>query len=63
MPDSDEYLTTEEVAGLFKVPVWTVRKWRSRGTGPRGSVIGRHVRYRRSECERWADERLDARAS
>lgn len=55
----DEYLDTEEVAALFKVPVWTVRKWRSTGRGPRGVRLGRHVRYLRSDCLTWAQHQAD----
>lgn len=53
---SDELLTSDEVAEFFKVPVWTVRKWRASGTGPKGVRVGRHVRYWRSECVRWANQ-------
>jgi predicted DNA-binding transcriptional regulator AlpA len=55
MSDShDEYLMNDEVAAHFKVSPWTVRKWRSQGSGPPGVKVGRHVRYLRSACDRWA---------
>ena len=48
-----EWLTTEELAAWLNVPIDTVRRWRYTGTGPRGTKIGRHVRYRRSDVETW----------
>jgi excisionase family DNA binding protein len=52
-------LSTEEVAAWLQVPAKTVHQWRYRGTGPRGAKVGRHVRYRRSEVERWLAARED----
>ena len=48
-----EWLTTEELAGLLKVPVPTVRAWRHNGSGPSGVRLGRHVRYRRTAVATW----------
>lgn len=55
----DVFLTTDELAARYKVPVETVRKWRSEGTGPQGARFGKHVRYRLSDVERWERERFD----
>jgi excisionase family DNA binding protein len=54
MPD---LLTLVEVAAELRVPVETLRKWRARGTGPRAAKVGRHLRYRRAEVDRWLAER------
>lgn len=59
---NDDWLDTDELAALFKVPAWTVRKWRANGTGPRGTKLGRHVRYLRSEALRWAESHSDPAA-
>ncbi len=48
-----EWLTTEELAELLKVPVQTVRAWRHNGSGPAAVRLGRHVRYRRSTVGAW----------
>lgn len=48
-----EWLTTEELAELLRVPVPTVRVWRHNGSGPEGVRFGRHVRYRRSTVGAW----------
>lgn len=51
--DGGEWLTTEELATLLKVPVPTVRAWRHNGSGPEGVRLGRHVRYRRTAIGAW----------
>ncbi|MBA3737333.1 MAG: helix-turn-helix domain-containing protein [Actinobacteria bacterium] len=51
------FISTEDLAEEFGVPVATVRRWRYMGDGPSGIKLGRHVRYERSEVERWLAER------
>lgn len=46
-----------EVAEYLGVPVDTLYAWRYRGIGPRGSKVGRHVRYRWEDVDRWLDEK------
>ena len=46
---------------MLGVPVATVYAWRSRGQGPRGLKIGRHVRYRLSDVEEWVESCEDTR--
>jgi excisionase family DNA binding protein len=48
--------TTAEVAEYLKVPEHTLVQWRYKGTGPRYSSVGRHVRYRWADVDRWIDE-------
>lgn len=63
MPDgsgdrpSDELLTLQEVAAMLKVPVTTLRKWRTGGTAPRGFRLGKYVRFRRSSVEAFIREK------
>jgi excisionase family DNA binding protein len=52
-------LTVEELAAELQVPVGTVRRWRRYGTGPVGTRVGKHVRYRRADIERWLDANRD----
>jgi excisionase family DNA binding protein len=49
-----------DVAKYLGVPLRTVYRWRSRGNGPRGYRVGRHVRYRCSDVERWLEHHRDA---
>jgi excisionase family DNA binding protein len=52
-----EVLTATEAAAYLQVPVETLRRWRSIGSGPRHAKVGRHVRYRRAALDRWFEER------
>ena len=49
-----------EVASYLGVPLRTVYRWRTRGDGPRGYRVGRHVRYRVGDVERWLERHRDA---
>lgn len=51
---ASQWLTIDDVAEHFRVPLATVRDWRARGRGPQGVRIGRHVRYRPEAVEAWA---------
>lgn len=53
----DELLSICEVAAILKVPVTTLRKWRSAGNGPRGFRLGKYVRFRRSSVDRFISDR------
>ena len=54
----DQLLTVEDLAEYLEVPVATVYAWRHRRQGPPGFRVGRHLRFRRSDVERWIDERI-----
>ncbi|MGH4027854.1 helix-turn-helix domain-containing protein [Actinomycetota bacterium Odt1-20B] len=41
----DRYLTPDDIAEMFGVPLETVYQWRKKRTGPPGFRIGKHVRY------------------
>jgi excisionase family DNA binding protein len=58
-PSSDEILTTDEVAALFKIPKATLYKWISQGTAPPFYKIGRVNRWKRSAVMAWFDTHLD----
>jgi excisionase family DNA binding protein len=49
-----------DVASYLGVPLRTVYRWRTRGDGPRGYRIGRHVRYRYEDVELWLEHHRDA---
>lgn len=49
----DAYMTTEQVAERYIVPLETVRHWRKIGKGPKWVKPGRHVLYPRTEVERF----------
>jgi excisionase family DNA binding protein len=59
MKDND-WMSPEEVAERYGIPLGTIYQWRSKGYGPRGVKIGKHVRYRRADVTAWEDEKLAA---
>lgn len=52
------YLTTGQVADYLSVPVSTLYQWRHRGIGPRAARVGRHLRYRLSDVDRWVEQHM-----
>jgi len=58
MDETDRILTAEELAEYLAVPLRTVYAWRYRGGGPVGFRVGRHLRYRWVDVERWINGRL-----
>lgn len=48
--------SADEVSAYLGVPVTTLRQWRHKRTGPRASKVGRHLRYRWSDVEKWLDQ-------
>ena len=56
---AERLMTVTELAEMLSVPVTTLYGWRSRGEGPPGYRIGRHVRYRREAIETWLASRAD----
>ena len=60
-PAERQLLSPEELASYLGVPLATVYRWRSRREGPLGMRVGRHVRYRLKDVDRWLDERLEQR--
>lgn len=59
--DRESLLTVAEVAEYLAVPVRTIYAWRSRGEGPVGIRVGRHVRYRRASIEDFLERHTEAR--
>lgn len=54
------YMTTKELAEHVRKTPATVRGWRHRGIGPRGTRVGKEVLYRRDVVEAWLKGREDA---
>ena len=53
--EADPLWGFEDLSAYVGIPVPTLRRWRSSGQGPRGIRMGKHVRFRRSECIRWVE--------
>lgn len=52
-----QYLTTEELAALYRTSPETIRYWRFVGKGPRSFKAGRRVLYDAVDVRAW-DESL-----
>ncbi len=57
---TDEWLSLEGIAKELGIPLRTLYAQRSRGIGPRGYKIGKHVRVRRSDLLAWLEAQADA---
>lgn len=60
---STRWLSNEDLAERYGVPLATIRKWRHEARGPAGVRFGRHVRYSLVEVERWEAEQVSKQAS
>ncbi|MFF8843793.1 helix-turn-helix domain-containing protein [Streptomyces sp. NPDC015127] len=56
----DRYLTPDDIADLFGVPLETVYQWRKKRTGPPGFRVGKHLRYDPAAVKAWTAERMSA---
>ena len=57
MPET--FLDTRQVARWLRYKEETLRQWRSNGIGPPYiRVLGKLIRYRQSDVERWMDEQV-----
>ena len=54
----NRWLSRQELADRYGVPVKTPAEWASKGTGPRYAKFGRHVRYRLSDVIDWEREQF-----
>lgn len=52
----DEFIDTNEVSTITKIPKGTLRYFRSTDQGPASFTLGRRVVYRKSEVLRWIEE-------
>lgn len=53
----EKLLSVVELAELLNVPKGTVYKLNKSGTGPKRIRVGRQVRYRRADVDRWLEKR------
>lgn len=55
MGDRRELADPTELSAYIRVPVTTLYQWHHRGVGPPVLKIGRHLRYRWSDIDKWLD--------
>jgi excisionase family DNA binding protein len=58
MESVDRLLTVQDLADYLDVPVATIYAWRYHRRGPPGFRIGKHLRFRWSDVERWIEDRI-----
>ncbi|MCH7901703.1 MAG: helix-turn-helix domain-containing protein [Acidobacteria bacterium] len=63
MSTLDPLLSVQDLAAYLEVPVATLYAWRYRRQGPTGFKVGRHLRYRKSDVDRWINERVQDETS
>lgn len=59
--NEDEWLSLEQIAEELQLPLRTLYARRSRGDGPVGFKIGKHVRIRRQDLNKWVAGQADPR--
>jgi len=59
MQSTERLMTLADLSEMLDVPVNTIYGWRSRGEGPPGYRVGRHVRYRRAAVDAWLETQTD----
>jgi|SRR6185312_16494264 excisionase family DNA binding protein len=57
----ERWLSRGELAERLGLPVKTLARWASKGTGPLYARMGRHVRYRLSDVLVWEAARVEDR--
>lgn len=50
--------TIKEVAHYLNVEVQTIYQWRTKGYGPRGARVGKHIRWDPDEVETWFRDQI-----
>ncbi|MFF2955595.1 helix-turn-helix domain-containing protein [Kitasatospora sp. NPDC057965] len=63
VPLPTRFLTPEDIASLFGVPLETVYQWRRKHTGPPGFRVGRHLRYHPDAVAQWVTDQTHQTAA
>lgn len=51
----NKLMTIEDLSAYLGVPKNTLYQWRTKGKGPVGRKVGKHVRYRESDVDAWLE--------
>ena len=63
MTEAQTFYTVSEAARYLRFSPVTLNGWRSEGRGPAYVTIGRSIRYRGADLERWAIAELASRSA
>lgn len=59
MSGRDRLLTTDQAGRILGIKPKTLANWRHQRRGPKfASLLGRQVRYRRSDLDEWVEEQM-----
>jgi excisionase family DNA binding protein len=53
---TEPLMTPHDVAEYLGVPEKTLYVWRWKGVGPPARKVGKHLRWKRADVERWLDK-------
>ncbi|MEU6645487.1 helix-turn-helix domain-containing protein [Saccharomonospora sp. NPDC046836] len=53
---NNKLLTIDDLAHYLGIPKNTLYQWRTKGYGPTGRRIGKHIRYRTEDVNTWIDQ-------
>jgi excisionase family DNA binding protein len=56
---TEDLKTPLELAERLKIQPRTLQDWRSTGRGPKFVRVGRVIRYRESDIEKWLDQQAE----
>lgn len=59
MADPERLLGVEELAEYLDVPIRTIYVWGQVGEGPPRMRLGKRIKYRRSDVERWLESKTE----
>ncbi len=57
--ERDVFFSPAELANYLDLPVNTIYRWNHAGGGPKRLKVGKHVRYRLSDVNRWLEAQAD----
>lgn len=58
--DQPDYLLISEASEVLRTPVATLYRWRTEGTGPPASRVGRKLLYSRADLIAWVESQRQA---
>jgi hypothetical protein len=50
-------LSPDEVQEVYNIPITTLEKWRSKKIGPPYHKLGKHIRYKPQDVDKWVDSK------
>jgi excisionase family DNA binding protein len=56
-------LSLKQLAAYLDIPPTTLYLWRQQGKGPPGFFVGKQLRFRVSDVQRWLEEQADPKTA